>query len=63
MIENDISLPDYDPDLHLVFDTEAEAIAEEALISKNMGFKEGNITSRWDIPRLTSDGRWIIGKP
>lgn len=60
MIE-ETTLPVYDEALHLVFDTEAEAIAAEAQISADMGFT-GSITERWDVPRETDDGRWIIAK-
>lgn len=55
-------LPEYDATRHLVFNTEAQAIAAEAQISASMGFT-GSITSRWDIPRQCADGRWIIAKP
>lgn len=59
---DEMTLPTYDEALHLVFDTEAEAIAAEAQISADMGFT-GSITARWDIPRETDDGRWILAKP
>ena len=54
--------PDYDENLHLVYDTEEEAIAAGAALSQEMGFT-GSVTIRWDIPRQCSDGRWIFAKP
>lgn len=58
------ALDPFDPLRHLAFDTEADAILAEAEITAAMGFGEpGEVTQRWDVPRLCADGRWIIAKP
>jgi hypothetical protein len=56
-------LPEYNPEQHLVFDTEAEALAAEAEIVACMNLAPGAVTERWDIPREVADGRWVITKP
>jgi hypothetical protein len=56
-------LPEYNPDQHLVFDTEAEALAAEAEIVACMNLTADSVTQRWDIPRQVADGRWVIAKP
>lgn len=56
-----------------VFNTEAEAIAAEAAISKAMGLArvgvnaktglpapEAQATERWAIPQQITDGRWVF---
>jgi len=60
---------------YLVFNTEAEAEAAEAVISQSMGYPQAGvsalsgdaepmvITERWAIPRQIVDGRWIIPSP
>lgn len=63
MIDDMTPTPEcYDEALHLVFDTEAEALVAEHQISTDMGFT-GDVTARWDIPRQCGDGRWIIARP
>jgi hypothetical protein len=56
-------LPEYNAEQHLVFDTEAEALAAEAEIVACMNLQPGAVTERWDIPRQVVDGRWVITKP
>lgn len=58
-----------------VFDTEAEALAEEAAISAAMGYSKPGInaatgevvldalTTRWAIPQQITDGRWVFPSP
>ncbi len=49
---------------HLIFETEQEAIAEEAAISKNMNYpNEETLTKRWAIPFQLADGRWAFVSP
>ena len=54
-----------------IFDTEAEAIEDEAAITAAMIFArpdvdetgEDYITSRWAIPQQIADGRWVFPSP
>ena len=58
-----------------VFNTESEAMAAEAAISKSMGYSRPGVnaatgavvpsvlTVRWDVPRQIADGRWVIVSP
>ena len=63
MNDQTTELPEYTPERHLVFDTEAEALAAEAEIVACMNLAPGAVTERWDIPREVVDGRWVIAKP
>jgi hypothetical protein len=53
---------------YLVFDTEAEAEAAQALIFSSMAVAETRngqpvlepVTTRWDIPRELADGRFVV---
>lgn len=59
-----------------VFDTEAEAIAAEAIIAQEIGCAkvgvnaktglpapEAQLTERWAIPQQILDGRWVFPSP
>jgi hypothetical protein len=59
-----------------VFNTEAEAIAAEAVVAHDVGcIKVGvnaktglpdpnaQVTERWAIPQQISDGRWVFPSP
>lgn len=60
---------------YLVFDTEAEALAVESLLSAGMGFAKPGVnaathevvpealTVRWAVPQQIADGRWVFQSP
>lgn len=56
-------LAHYNPEVHLVFNTEAEAVLAETELASRMGLSSDSATARWDVPQQVVDGRWIIIRP
>jgi len=48
--------------MYLLFETLQEAETANSQISENMKFT-GDITTAWDIPQGTDEGKFIITKP
>jgi hypothetical protein len=59
-----------------VFNTEAEAIAAEAVVAHDIGCAKvgtnaktglpdptAQVTERWAVPQQISDGRWVFASP
>jgi hypothetical protein len=49
---------------HLVFATEAEAVAALATVNRLKGFSDPRtLTSTWAVPRQRMDGKWTFEAP
>lgn len=48
----------------LLHASKAFADANVARITAAMGLHpNGNVTARWDVPRLDANGKWVVTKP